>query len=144
MKEYRIVKIEKLDAVYKDRMDISFKIQQKFLWWWFDRPIKCCYFHSGPNGGITSNAIIEKRNFIFRDTDNANKFLEKYIINPFVEHYKKNKIIRIPQTYNREDIYINISKFYSNYNGYEYAYSLNELKTKIDRRTTKPKLSVIK
>lgn len=138
MKKYRIVKIE-------DRQQTYFRIQKKFLFWWVGCSVQEKYFE------YHGMALVSWRNFDYYSLEQAERILSK-IKNPFEEIYKGNRIVRVfgsvvkdYVTHHLEDVYINKSN-YGFWNGsltYEWSETIEGLKTKIDNRTSKKKVTII-
>ena len=126
---FRIVEIKKTD---NEGTSSRFVIQKRRLWrWWINYPIKYgSYVHSETRIMCTDKAVI-----LFNSLEDAKKALEA-IKNPFKIKYKKYCIEKICGIGKEKEIYINKDNWrvcYGDY-GYEFAYSLDELKERIDER----------
>jgi len=148
MKKFRIIKL-KVSNSLGETVTIYYKIQKKFLFWFFDYKIKIHYFIIYENGFGEKNiplAILTNRVILFETEEKAKECLNK-IKNPFIEWYKGNKIVKcFSDNYNLTDCFIN--KSYHEYkfggeNGYEFSNNLAELKNSIDRRIIKTEVSII-
>lgn len=147
MAKFRIVKSETING--KGEVQTQYRIQKKFLFWFFDYGIKTHYFtYDIPNAHHKNMpwqiAMLTKRIFIFNTETKAKEFLSK-IENPFIEWYKGDKIIRVFHDNNWTDVYVNKSYWgsWSGGIGYEYSKTLTGLKELIDKRKTRTKISVI-
>lgn len=147
MAKFRIVKSETTNGKGETRS--HYKIQKKFLFWFFDYGIKTHYHTYDDLNAHHRNmpnhmAIMTKRIFIFDTEAMAKEYLNK-IENPFVEWYKGDKIIRVFNENQWTDVYINKSYWgsWSAGIGYEYSNTLAGLKEMIDKRKTKTKISVV-
>lgn len=144
MLKYRIIEKEDFDNNGQSKAKKYF-IQKKILFW-FNASIVFAYTLRRISGG-SSGMMLEKVVVQFSSKEKAALYLEKYIKNPYKENYKGNKIIRIPNQYTWEDVYVNkseIKEFYSTVPCYEASYELKTLKEAIDKRTSKTKISIVK
>lgn len=145
MNKYRIIKVETTNSLY-ETADVCYYIQKKFLWWWIAATIKYAYklpmLHDG-----TFGVAIEKGLFAYDSIDEAKIILYKYLVNPFVENYKGNIIIGVVDINDlKSECFVNTSKIIERQNNipcYEYCYTLEGLKVKIDKRTKTIKISVV-
>jgi hypothetical protein len=147
MARYRIIKTETIRGSGDTKT--TYKIQKKFLFWFFDHGIKSHYYTYTDWGAIhkgipTHMALITERIFIFNTEVKAREYLNK-IKNPFKERYMGDLIVRAFDDDTWADVYINLS-YYGRFNGdkgYEYSKSLDGLKEKIAHRKTKTKISTL-
>lgn len=135
---YRIIKIECADRV-------SYRIQKKILFWYFFCGIIENYFRHN------NMALLIYRKYEFDSLEMAQQVLEK-IKNPLNLTYKGNRIIRVfgdiqdgLRIKPLGDIFINKSnaKYWNGNWTYEYSESLDQLKSMIDKRTSKRKITII-
>jgi len=99
-----------------------------------------------PKGQSVSDAMIDKTCFYFDKKDRACLFLDKYLVNPFVEIYKGNKIIMAYKKSSNEDVFINISrvtKYYSDHKCFEWSSNVTNLRLSIDKRINKTSTSIV-
>lgn len=143
MRKFRILKTEKK---YNNRTtETYYEIQKKFLFWFFDYGIRVMY-STDHNSNVYRNepndiAMLTKRYILFPDIERAKQCL-MIIQEPFVEYYKGNLINRVLDDKDlTKVVYVNKSyaRTWSAGTGFEYSYTLDGLKEKIDRR--KPKIS---
>lgn len=146
MAKFRIVKSETTNGKGETRS--HYKIQKKFLFWFFDYGIKTHYYtytdwNAGHRNMPTHMAHITKRIFQFNSEEMAKEYLQK-IENPFWETYKGDLIGKVFDDNSWKDTYINYSYSgsWSGGHGYEFSNTLDGLKEMIDRRKTKTKISV--
>jgi len=149
MEKFRIVVIETTNG--KGETKTSYKIQKKFLFWFFDYNIITHYYTNTNWNAInepTHMVFLTKRIFIFNTITKATEYLNK-IQNSFIEQYDGDKIIRVFDDYNWTDTYINKSYWSIEIDrlgisiGYEYSNNLSSLKEMIDVRKTKTKINVV-
>lgn len=145
--KYRILKVETTNG--NGETSVYYKIQKKFLFWFFDYGITTHYHtHTDSSAVFIDKPIhiahLTKRIFLFRTESEAKEYLQK-IENPFFEKYKGDLIGRVFDDSRWTDTYINYSYYrrWAGGLGYEFAYTLEELKKKIDRRKTQTKISVV-
>ena len=141
---FRIIKSETTNSI-GESVNTKYLIQRKFLWWWINARIKYGYTLGKFHGG-SSDIMIQKAIFNFNSIDEANVFLDKYLVNQFAENYKGSRIIRVVNEYNWKEMFVNTSnltEYYASTPCYEYSYSIEELKLKIDRRIKNTKTSIV-
>lgn len=138
MPEYRIIKIEDADNVH-------YRIQKKFLIWYFFCGIIENYFR------YKGRALLIYKRYEFDSLETAQHVLEK-IKNPIKYTYKGNKIIRVfgdvqdgLRIKPLGDIFINKShtKYWNGSLTYEFSESLDQLNSMIDKRTLNRKITII-
>ena len=147
MAKFRIVKSETVNG--KGEVKTHYKIQKKYLFWFFDYGIKTHYYtytdwNAKHRNMPTHMAHITKRIFIFDTEAKAKECLNK-IEKPFFEKYKGDLIGLVFDDNRWTDVYINYSYSGSWIGGYGYEYSntIEGLKEMIDKRKTKTKISVV-
>src|SRR5690606_2745673 len=93
-----------------------------------------------------SDIMLGKSIFQFNSIDIAKEFLDKYLLNSYSEIYKGNKIINVVKEDTFKEIFVNLSnvtEYYSDTACYEFSESLEELKSRIDKRITNTTTSVV-
>lgn len=138
MSKYRIIKIE-------DANGARYRIQKNWFVWHFTCGIIENYFR------YNDMALIIYRKYEFTSLETAEYVLSK-IKNPFSCSYKGNKLVRIfgdvrdgLRINPLGDVFINKShtKYWNGSLTYEYSESLDQLKNKIDKRTTEKLITII-
>lgn len=138
--KYRLIKKEAVNNL--GEMECEFIIQKKFLWWWVTANLLCHY------NTYNYRAMLITRRYTFSSEKMAKAIFEK-LTSPLLFRYKGNTIQRVFVDHTLEDVYINWSNYTiwrkrdGNDACYEYSYSLDELKTNIDRRIIKTSIKVI-
>jgi hypothetical protein len=131
------------------KVEIRYTVQKKFLFWWVTAPILSMYnTDTNWNKKPTRIAFLIYRYYYSHSESGAKDLLTK-LSNPFIEYYKNNKIIRVQEDNDStKDVYINTSygrdSGYSAGYGYEYAYSLDDLKREIDKRVITRTSTILK
>jgi|SRR6478735_2026890 len=134
MKKFRIVKEETLNG-NNEIISTWYKIQKRFLYWYFDYSITIHYTTvTEQNTKPYEMALLKKYKMLYKTEDRAIEVLNK-IKNPYVENYKGNKIISV-FNFKCDETYINKSYYdiWAGLNGYEFSSSLLDLKEMIDKR----------
>lgn len=138
MPEYRIIKID-------DGYKVRYRIQKKFIYWFLFCGITENYFR------YNGRALLIYRKYEYDSLEMAQQVLEK-IKKPLNLTYKGNKIIMVfgdiqdgLRIKTLSDIFINKSraKYWNGNWTYEYSESLDQLKSMIDKRTSKRKITII-
>lgn len=134
MKKYRIFKII---FNFNQQQIPKYEVQEKILWWW--KPLEFLVVYSTDLNydyfGPFEVAYLSNRTLLFDSEAEARKHLDHYR-NLCIEVYKGEKINKLINLKNGNDIYVNMSypgRVYSRI-GYEYSNHYNDLKGKIDQR----------
>ena len=122
MGEYRIVK--KWNENGRDeKYHEYFVIQKKLLFWWRNASIKCIT-HSTDWNNCVVKTYSTRVKFHNSSKEKAEKFLDKYILNPEVFLYKGKAIRKFYNIHSRKDVYINTSdEWLGDISNYEYTLS---------------------
>lgn len=140
MKKYRIIKKETIIEGISPSIKDCYIIQQKFLWFWYNKKIENAVSMRYALGLATTYSIYE-----FYSLERAEYVLNKFIKNKFTENYRGNKIYFI---YTEQGgIYINKSNIIGSHLGvfaYECNLYIDRLKQNIDIRKAITKKIVIK
>ena len=145
MNKYRIVKEETTNGL-GEVTDAFYIIQKRFLFWWFDCNIPC------PSTFSTSNTCyINTRVEKFSSKENAQSYIHDYLLKGYEEYYKNHKIIKLLDDDNRpifidksDIVEMEIDKYCNSYDYYfDYDYSLEGIKGKIDSKITKVKKTIV-
>lgn len=145
---------ENYRIVYKETKDDSgkivfeetyYKIQKKFLWFWVDVSIRCA--EKVVTGHRSSSGVQFHRCGVFWTKQNAEKMLQEYILNDYSEIYKGNHIIKAyAPPWTDKTIYVNKSRVPNKFDYpycYEYDFSLENLKQRIDARIKTTKTTIV-
>jgi hypothetical protein len=140
-KKFRIKKIETFSSI-GEVSGVYYIIQRKFLFFWIPATVKYGYT-SRKFSGSYSNMMIKKEYCIFDSIDIANSLLRT---REFNEKYKGNNIEMIYCEEQKKEVFVNksnVMELHADTPCYEYSYSLDELKSRINRRE-KPKKNTIR
>ncbi len=147
MSKFRIVKIESTNG--KGETTINYKIQKKFLAWFFDYSLTTHYstikdWNAHHWNKPNDMAFITKRYYIFDSLERVRVCCSK-LESPFLEYYNGDLIKRVFGAHHLDDVFINLSYYAVKNNnfGYEFSDSLEKLKEMIDRRKIKVQHTIV-
>lgn len=130
MKQYRLLRKE-----YHTPGCITsskYFIQVKTLWWW-----SYVYFLQAKDAG--NNTIsIEEEQCIYYSKENADIYMETFILQPFKKVFRGNTIIKVKGFRNNKPLYVNLNRYTHKIGPkklyMEYSVSLHGLQHIINRR----------
>lgn len=129
--KYRILEIKKVNGLGEE--EIKYKIQKKFLFWFFNVSLLCKYSETSHSHG--NFAFIIKRRYNFHNLDRVKKILSS-LENPVRFKYKGCMIEKIFEDDTFKEVFINLNYHRERFKEtvYEWSYDLKTLQEKIDRR----------
>ncbi len=142
MKQYRIKVVTSLTA---DKT--SYEIEETdFFGFWIPCAIPTMYFiHQDYNADPVNGGLLIKRHMCFSHKEMARELIELKKRSLIPIRYKKQKIVEMYNEYSGKSVYVNKSyfRFWNNSCCYDFAYTLEEMKDKIDKRFTKPIITYV-